>query len=361
MSILRADRSISGMAMRFVALWAYLARERPHQDVWLFSNESLLDRLLGPTVRPTRVISFEDRGPFYLLRRVWSLAKFLFSLVYLRVDTVHLVAGGADFLAVMPLLRLLRVKVCLTFATAALEVGLEGQALQRVRYALRSAPNVEFLNPVARVPDFPQQRFYSPCSFPYILGLGRSIQAKTPELRRNLVVFSGSLIPGKNPLLALQGFEAFLRAEGDSWPDLELVFVGQGVLREKIEARMLEVNLLAGRSAVRFAPDSRLFELLAEARVFLSLQEPDNYPSQSLMEAMLYENCVIATDVGETRRIVPLAGNELIQPKVEALAQALSRILRGPKSNTENAQFIRLHHSPERFAEYFLQIHQQLV
>jgi glycosyltransferase involved in cell wall biosynthesis len=348
------------MAMRFVALWTFLARERPEQDVWLFSNESLLDRLLGRFARPSRVVSFEDRGPLYLFRRGWSLLKFLTVILYRRIDTVHLVAGGADFLAVMPLLRLLKVKVCLTFATAALDVGLEGQALQRVRFALRSAPNVEFLNPVARVPDFPQKRFYSPCSFPYILGLGKPVNPKPAEERRNRAVFSGSLIPGKNPILAVQGLEVLLAAEGELWRDLEMIFVGQGPLRPELERQIGILNQRMGRQVAGFWPEEQLFECLAESRIFLSLQHPDNYPSQSLMEAMLYENCIIATDVGETRRIVPCLGNELIPPTPQALGLALSRLLRGPQSNPENAAFIRKYHSPERFADYFLEIHQQL-
>jgi len=359
-SILRADRSISGLAMRFVALWSYLAAEREEENVWLFSSESLLDRVLGKGKRPSRVVSFEDRGKGYLLRRAWSLAKFLGSVVLLRIDTVHLAAGGSDFLVAMPLLRLLRVKVCLTFATAGMEVGVSGKHLQRLHFALRSAPNVEFLNPVAVVPDYPQKRFYSPCSFPYILALGQTVQPAPAERRKNLILYAGSFAPHKNPVMAVDAFAGLLERRPPESSDLELLLFGRGELESNLRRRAEEINESVGREAVRFLPEAELFAHLAIARIFLSLQEPDNYPSQSLMEAMLYENCVVATDVGQTRRIVPEQGNALVAVDVASVEEGLFRLLAGPVCNPGNARFIRDCHSPARFAVYFLDVHRDL-
>lgn len=357
-SILR-DGSISGMAMRFVALWKYLDRQRPQEQVWLFANTSLVERLLGQDRGSGRLVTFEDRGGAYMLRRVWSVVLLLWSVVRYRIDTLHLVAGGVDFIVFLPIFRLLGVKVCMTFATAGLEVGAHGSHLKRLRFALSQAPNVEFLNPKARVPDFPHKRFYSPCSFPYILGLGKQVHAA--EARRNWIVFAGSFAPWKNPVLAVEAFGVLLKEQGDSWPDLELRMFGKGQQMEELRRLAAAINEAAGRAAVRFEPEDQLFEQLAQARVFLSLQVPDNYPSQSLMEAMLYENSIVATDVGETRRIVPEAGNALVEVNPSAVKNGMLRALAGAACNRENAQFILEKHSPARFGDYFLDVHRNLA
>ena len=361
-SILRADRSISGLALRFASLWAYFAQERPKAPVYLFCSESLRQRLWGQAELSSRLVSFEDRGSLYLLRRFWSVLKFLFVVVSRRIQTVHLAAGGSDFLVVLPILRLLGVRVCMTLAAAGLEVSTDAKAERRIHYFLRTAPNVDYLNHgiVAKLPPFAHKKFYSPCSFPHILALGHKPAPRPAAERQNWVVFCGSFWKHKNPMLAVEGFGRLLAREGAYPADACLLLFGDGPLRTEMKARADEINARAGRAAVRFEAEAELFGCLGQSRIFLSLQEPDNYPSQSLMEAMLYENSVVATDVGETRRIVPENGNALVPPDADAVADALGQLLAGPPCCPANATFILERHSPERFADYFLEVHRSL-
>jgi glycosyltransferase involved in cell wall biosynthesis len=60
------------------------------------------------------------------------------------------------------------------------------------------------------------------------------------------------------------------------------------------------------------------------------LQHFNNYPSQSLLEAMACGNAVVATNVGETHRLVDETVGLLIEPEAPALAEALNRLLDSP-------------------------------
>lgn len=53
---------------------------------------------------------------------------------------------------------------------------------------------------------------------------------------------------------------------------------------------------------VRF--ENRIESILSHSLVFVSLQDKENYPTQSLMEVMACGNAIVATDVGYTYKIV---------------------------------------------------------
>jgi glycosyltransferase involved in cell wall biosynthesis len=60
--------------------------------------------------------------------------------------------------------------------------------------------------------------------------------------------------------------------------------------------------------------------------VFASLIHPDNYPSQSVMEAMFMGNAVVATDAGDTRRLVDERNGVLVGYREEEVAAALRQL-----------------------------------
>jgi glycosyltransferase involved in cell wall biosynthesis len=114
---------------------------------------------------------------------------------------------------------------------------------------------------------------------------------------------------------------------------------------------------------VLFRHETALFSTLAESKLFLSLQDFDNYPSQSLMEAMLFSNTIVATDTGFTSKIVlPENGNALLKSKSpEELGEAIVIGLKGYANNVSNKSFIESHHTIARFADYFLTMHESLI
>lgn len=185
----------------------------------------------------------------------------------------------------------------------------------------------------------------SPCSF---TDIEKFIRKKEKE---KIIVFAGRLIPEKNPLLLIDALTKIDPAVLDSW---HIVIAGDGPLKTKILAES-EKPPLKGKVTIATYPD--MSELFCRSSIFVSLQETENYPSQSLIEAMVSQNAVVATDVGETSRLV--ADHKtglLISPDPDALNEALSFLINHDVQRetlgSEAKNFILSHHRIEIFADY---------
>lgn len=100
------------------------------------------------------------------------------------------------------------------------------------------------------------------------------------------------------------------------------------------------------------------FEILARSKVFVSLQDLENYPSQSLLEAMISRCAIVATDVGSTRQLLDETCAELIPSDSVVLANTLQKLLDSDvlrDSLASNAaKKVAETQTIERFAAYFL-------
>ena len=77
--------------------------------------------------------------------------------------------------------------------------------------------------------------------------------------------------------------------------------MGEGRLSSKIKETVDNI----GSTNIRFHGfHPQPTEVLAETSVFVSIQTTNNYPSQSVLEAMGCGNAIIATDVGDTRMFI---------------------------------------------------------
>jgi GalNAc-alpha-(1->4)-GalNAc-alpha-(1->3)-diNAcBac-PP-undecaprenol alpha-1,4-N-acetyl-D-galactosaminyltransferase len=113
------------------------------------------------------------------------------------------------------------------------------------------------------------------------------------------IVFAGRLEARKNPMLLLDAalnISDELRSKG--W---RVIILGKGEL-EGAMREFNERNNIGDIISIESAPD--ISPVLNSSSIFLSLQSIENYPSQALLEAMASENAVIATDAGETRRLI---------------------------------------------------------
>jgi glycosyltransferase involved in cell wall biosynthesis len=100
--------------------------------------------------------------------------------------------------------------------------------------------------------------------------------------------------------------------------------------------------------------------VLARTKIFVSLQRYENYPSQSLLEAMASGCAVIATDVGDTRLLLDESCALLIPRDADALAAAIRSLLDdGPRraalGEAARARVLK-DHTVERFAVYFKEL-----
>lgn len=139
------------------------------------------------------------------------------------------------------------------------------------------------------------------------------------------VVFAGRLVEEKNPLLFLEAIPA-IRAEV---PAARFFVLGEGPLRSDIEKTLDRLNL---RDAVDASFRDDPAPVFRRARVFVSLQRQDNYPSQSLLEAMASGTVPVATDVGLTWQLVDETTGLRVKPDPGEIAVAVTRLLKDPSA-----------------------------
>jgi glycosyltransferase involved in cell wall biosynthesis len=230
----------------------------------------------------------------------------------------------------------------------------------KFKKVLDEAYSIDVLNPTHQLHFAKAKKYISPCSFPYILHDSKIDFTLFTQKKANDIVFCGTFINQKNPILALQAFEAYLQANKAS--DARLIFIGKGELKEQMQEIANKINKTFNRNAVVFESYKNLLSILATSKIFLSLQDFDNYPSQSIMEAMLFENYIISLNNGDTKRLVKEElGNVLINNKngIE-ISQAISHVLAYNQSNIANKQLIHTEFTVEKFYNYFITIHKTI-
>ena len=172
------------------------------------------------------------------------------------------------------------------------------------------------------------------------------------------VVFSGRLVEEKNPLLFVEAIPRILQAI----PAAKFSLLGEGPLQSLIEQALDRHDL---RRAVNFefCPDPA--PVLAHARVFVSLQRTENYPSQSLLEAMACGTAVVATDVGLTHKLVDESVGIRVKPDPASVADAVVQLLRHPERLREMGKRARdrviRHHSTNTYLEYLGALHSRVA
>lgn len=99
------------------------------------------------------------------------------------------------------------------------------------------------------------------------------------------------------------------------------------------------------------------FDIFSRSKIFLSLQKSENYPSQSILEALSCGALIVATDVGETYRIVPDSVGIRVKSDPHELANAcldaLQRWGSGNHDPSSSVSFVKKSFSAERFCNYF--------
>ena len=138
--------------------------------------------------------------------------------------------------------------------------------------------------------------------------------------KEKLITFLGRLEPVKNPQL-------FVRAIGrlaQTRTDFKACLLGRG--EEEAAVRRLIAKLGLGRLVeCRFEP--RPQTILSRSLIYASLQSGDNYHSQALMEAMACGCAVVASDLGETWRLVAEPVGFRVPLEVEAVAARFNFLL----------------------------------
>lgn len=164
-----------------------------------------------------------------------------------------------------------------------------------------------------------------------------------------LFAFVGRLIPEKNPLTFLDAI-AQLRASG--LPARGLI-LGFGTLLTEMQRRIGQLGLT---DVIEIAHTPNPGPRLREASVFVSLQTGDNYGSQSLLEAMGAGCAVVASDVGDTSRLVTPAVGRLTGFSTAEVAAALGALAVDPRGTAimgaAASDLVRTNYTADGYAEF---------
>lgn len=147
-----------------------------------------------------------------------------------------------------------------------------------------------------------RQVFVNPGLFPNVRP--QDVRQLDINAKKNLIVFAHRLIPRKNGVLFAEAVKEFLTHRED-W---RVLIRGRGPDLEKILS-LLGPEIRSGAVDVGFESD--LAETLSESKIFVSLIEPNNFPSQSVLEALTYGNALVMSKSGDGESSF-LAGNGLL-------------------------------------------------
>ena len=111
--------------------------------------------------------------------------------------------------------------------------------------------------------------------------------------KKNQVLYAHRLIHRKNPILALDVFANLAKKH----PDWQFVICGRGDLEEKVNQVVMALGL---PNLVFKGYEVNMKARLQESKIFVSLIEPDNYPSQSIIEALASGCALLISKTGQS-------------------------------------------------------------
>lgn len=352
-----------GAERRFWRLFTYL-REAGH-DVHLLINRSLLDELQKTDEKrhlPQQLIEgihvYEDNGKRAIVRILGFNRFAIRTIRALRPSVVHLVLIQKSLIPLYLWLfvqRSIRVVHTMALSLFAYPTRVPLSALLCAKLIWWRADIIDSLYP-SFVHNYGRRYqnkiVVTPCSFT------NTEKFKPAAQKKNVIVFAGRLIEEKNPLLLVKALNLLQRIDANALLGWEIVFLGAGSLEKELRKQIVQNDLT---SLVRIEQTHCTSSYLREARIFVSLQRTENYPSQALLEAMSAGCAVIATDVGETRRLVDERTGLLIEnDNPIALANALRELMNDPQRCQSLGEAARARvlaeHSLARFADYVLSL-----
>jgi len=136
------------------------------------------------------------------------------------------------------------------------------------------------------------------------------------------VVFLGRLEPLKNPMLFIEAINQLVKDA--RFRDAKFFIMGNGSMLSRLREYASDQHF---ENIVFTGLHPKPWEILQQSSVFVSLQNSENYPSQSLMEAMACENGVVVTDVGDTRLLVSENEGLLVDHDYMQVAGAIAKLI----------------------------------
>ncbi|MEM3658495.1 MAG: glycosyltransferase [Candidatus Hadarchaeum sp.] len=347
---------LGGQEIRWGRLASYLLDHSPVK-IRVVINSSLVQclRNIGIHLEGTSVIVMRDQGSkiAHNLYAQWTLWRAMQS-----GEILHIPAVGIRTIYTALLGKYLRgCRVVFSYTTNTfrgyLDNPLNIKAFRLVRRIAKHVDIFEVINPhIDWQGIVPENKLrIAPCSF------SDPSRFKPAEKKANKVVFAGHLSTAKGVYLLID----ILRAWPKGDPTWFTICGDSDGSRSSQQAQKLLDELCSTRPTWKRIRLDDISQELSDAKVFLSLQEVSNYPSQSLLEALLSGCCVVATNTGESNLLVREPFGVLLDKKAppQAFIESVQSFLRMPwdqfKIRSDAARdFVLKHHTIEKYAEHIV-------
>ncbi|MBV1790189.1 glycosyltransferase [Marinobacterium sp. D7] len=188
----------------------------------------------------------------------------------------------------------------------------------------------------------------SPCSFTNYQ------DGKYSEDKEYDLVMMSRLHEKKGHFLFLDALK-YIEKEGRASEIGRVGIFGSGKLEKDILKKIAELEEIK----VELSYTDNPFEILSKTKILLSLQDDENYPSQSILEAYSCGAKVIVTNVGESYKVVCPGYGALVEKRPDVLGDSIlyelesfDRIGADKIYNVVRSYLIK-HHSIDRFVNYF--------
>jgi len=144
-----------------------------------------------------------------------------------------------------------------------------------------------------------------------------------PILKKKQIVYASRIEKGKGWELFLEAI--YLLVKEKQICDYEVYICGSGSQDKFLKDKLFQYNL---DKSIKLTGYIDMEDILPQSRIFLSLQENENYPSQVLLEAISSGCACIITNVGNSWMLAKKDFSQLVEPKAEDISKAIQNYIK---------------------------------
>jgi glycosyltransferase involved in cell wall biosynthesis len=150
----------------------------------------------------------------------------------------------------------------------------------------------------------------------------KNISRKIIESKEKSIVFGSRFLARKNPVLFAEIMDKIL----NEYPEWNGYVLGGGELEQEVRS-ILKVHIESG--LVYVGRVAEFLGVLKKSSIYVSIIQPDNYPSQSVLEAMNTYNLLLISDTGNSDKFIDQENyhGELVELNFNSIYSGLVRLI----------------------------------
>lgn len=306
--ILLMSSSISGAEKRLIKL-AYVLISKKKEFI-LILNSKLYDLALKDYELEHMIYEIFDKKRLEILsgdRFKFKIPKVIKNLFQLRkvlikhdLNILHCSLNGIKYSVIK---KIINVKIIaeITSPDVADKLFLKRGYKKQLKYfnLILCVSNSVYLRVLdnSKISKFSMNEFIIDyLKIPFYLPKNQGMDLKLVD-KENIIIYASRFIERKNPMLFAEAIKIILE-NNLKW---KAIILGKGPYEKKIKEKL---NLLIIKKRVIVKHTHNIYKYLAKSKLYVSLIFPDNYPSQSILEAMYMKNAIVATNVGSTYKFL---------------------------------------------------------